>query len=176
MTVTNPIGTADVRSLVLRPVVTVLPSAAASLCALLSAGPEARDAMFDHVAQDSARLDLATNVAMSQLVRIPQRERPVAIRLAQSATMLGRHLLAVAQVAAHGNVGRIPATGVDLARAVLALTEQVAAVELAEVPAQRDCRPGRVTLPEARHQLVEASNRLDELMWQLTAAHGGVPR
>lgn len=159
----------DVRVTVLRPVVSLLPAAATSLYTLLSVGPQARQPMFEHVAQDSARLDLACTTVMSQLLRIPEYQRPVAVRLAQSSALLGRLMLAVARVAAQGNVDRLPASCPDCARAVVGITERVAAVDLCDVPAPRSRRPGRLSLTEGLQELGEASNQLDQLMWQLTA-------
>lgn len=171
----------------LGPVLTGLPPTATSLYVLLSGPPEGRARIYQQMSVSTDRLDIARTRMLAQVTRVPPPHRGDAIRVVQAVSMLGRHMLAAARIAAHGRPVRVPQECLETARAVMVLADRAATIGLlgpglghdvtgpAALPAGRDQTAVPMVGPGARLAAVSAvlrrtAGELDRLTTDLTAS------
>lgn len=153
-----------------RHVLAGLPVTAAAMYTLLTVGPEAREPLFRHVSEAAAEVDRDRIRVMAAVADLPQSRRAQAILVAQTASLLASIMVATARVAGQGCPGALPHACEEVARGIVALADQLAAV----VPRQRDHAPATidsVSVSDPGHvlsRLAELSDHLDLLLGVLT--------
>lgn len=153
-----------------------LPRTAAALHTLMTVGPDARQPLFRHVGDAAAQIDDARVALMATVSELPQYRRGAAIRVAQTASLLGSLMVAVARVAAQGRPEPLPAECRRRAHAIVGLTDRaVITLPRQRIAAAADDDEAGMLEPDAAvvlPLLTAASVHLDRLMVVLT---GGPP-